>query len=161
VENLDYENAKMGYKSALDLLSLVSREIYSRFSAMLVVQGILMKILFDTFSGKDYLLVICISVIGLILCFIWIIWVYHGIYYQDRFRKIASFLEEKYFKDTFKIFHSISYPEKDITDFAPIEAKGIKKLAANIKYEISAFIIISVFVIIYIVSFWSSLIKYI
>ncbi len=161
MENLEYENAKMGYKSSLDLLSLVSREIYSRFQAMLVVQGILLKILFDTYSVKNFFLVMCISIIGLILCLIWVIWVYHGIYYQDRFRKIASFLEEKYFKDTFKIFHSVSYPGKDITDFAPIEAKGMKKLSSKMKYENSAFVIISLFILIYIATFLLSLLEYV
>lgn len=131
------ENARVGYQMAIGLVNLVSQEIYSRFNAMLMANSIIIAIIGVSFiSEHPFPLIKILSLMGLVLCVLWILFVNHGFHYQKLYREKAKELENKYFTNTFKLFTS------DIPTSAWIKWLPARRVS---------YIVILVFVVIYII----------
>lgn len=143
------EKARIGYQASLRLVGLVSAEIYSRFSAMLTANSIIIAIIGWALASQlplPLFLMILLPIIGVILCSVWFLFVNHGLYWQDLFRKEAERLEDQYFSDTFKL---ISY----ITTESPKSSKidpQIPRLVRWFPFRRTFKIVIIVFVIVYV-----------
>lgn len=145
----DKDDARLAYQTAVGLVGLVSGEIYNRSGAMLIVHALLLTVLFH--KETPVFVALWAAGVGLFLCGLWFVQAFHGLYYQDRFRSLAAGLEEKWFKHTFRIFHSPTEPAQDLTVFAPRSASGVKRFSSRIRFEMSITLIIAVFVITYLV----------
>lgn len=104
-KSLRKKKAEIGYRTAIDLVALVSHEIYSRFNAMLTANSIILAIVgwSITVGELSSLLLISLPIMGVALCTIWLLYVYHGFYWQDLFREEAKRLEREYYIDTFTL----------------------------------------------------------
>lgn len=143
------DDARLGYETAVGLVGLVSEEVYSRSGAMLIVHGLLLTVLFN--KETPLFLALWAVGVGLLLCGIWFVQVFHGLYYQDYFRSLAVDLEKRWFQRTFTIFHSGTEPGIDLTAFAPRSARGVKRFSSRVRFEISISLVIAVFVLTYLV----------
>ncbi len=150
-ENQQMEKARLGYQVAIELVGVVSQEIYSRFSAMLIANSIIIAIIGWAFTSERSLppfLLLFLPVIGFVLCSLWFLFVNHGVYWQNSFRKEAVRLEKKYFSDTFKLI-SLVTTENSL----PPDRKNsdVPRLVHWFPFHRTSLIVIIVFVIVYIV----------
>ena len=153
-------DARLGYQTVASLIGLVSQEVYSRFGAMLIVQGLLLTVVFGGEEGDDFVRVAA-TIAGLLLCPLWLFMVEHGIFYQHRFRGIARNLEQRYLKDVFTVFLSPEALDEDLTAFAPQEATKevtglarLRRISAVWDVERYAMIVVGVFFAVYAVMLW-------
>jgi hypothetical protein len=107
------ENIKFGYPILAQVIGLVSQEIYSRFNAMLTANSIIIALIGLLLINKStsflLLLSLLLSIIGLILCVVWGFFNYHGVYWQDKYKKEAKRIE-KFFHDGFQIWSFERHP---------------------------------------------------
>jgi fatty acid desaturase len=104
------QKARIGYQTAIKLVNLVSQEIYSRFNAMLTANSIIIAIIGWAITSGGNLpqpLTMFLPIMRIVLCFFWFLFVNHGVYWQDRFRKEAIRPEKEYFIDTFKLISPV------------------------------------------------------
>ncbi|MDP3261231.1 MAG: hypothetical protein Q8M34_11730 [Thermodesulfovibrionales bacterium] len=99
---------KLAYEKAVQLIGLVSQEIYSRFNAMLTIHGFFLAAIGLIFTrGAENLagriMLIGLPIAGWFLCRAWRQFVAHGVKAQEFFRKKARD-SENYFDDSVKIF---------------------------------------------------------
>ncbi len=142
------EDARLGYETVVGLVRLVSEEIYSRSGAMLIVHALFFTVLFDK-DTPDFV-VTWVAWVGLALCAVWFLQVFHGLFYQDLFRRLAAKLEEDWFCNTFTVFHSKSEPGVDLTKFAPKSARGLKCLASCVPIGVTITFVIIAFAATYV-----------
>lgn len=104
VSNMDKE--QYSYKILAQVIGLVSKEIYSRFSGMLIANSILIAFIGLILTNKISFqpLSVILSVIGLILCIIWVSFNCHGIYWQQKYKKEARKIEKNVLCDDVKIW---------------------------------------------------------
>ncbi|MDI6645313.1 MAG: hypothetical protein QME40_06160 [bacterium] len=144
------EKAHIGYQTAMGLVGLVSQETYSRFAGMLTANSIIIAIIGWTLATERILppvLTILLSIVGLILCFLWFLFNNHGVYYQNLFRKKAIELENSYFSDTFKLISLVVTENPKASDKKNSE---IPKLVRWFPYHRTSLIVIIVFAIVYV-----------
>ena len=140
--------ARIGYQVAMGLVNLVSQEIYSRFNAMLTANSIIIAIIGWALTSQRTLppfLTILLPIMGLILCFLWFLFVNHGVYWQNLFREKARELEDQYFSDTFKL---ISHVVTE-TPRSPKVKSQIPRLVRWFPFYRTSSIVIIVFGIVY------------
>ena len=109
---------KLAYEKAVQLIALVSQELYSRTNAMLTANGLFFAaigIVLTKVAGSIplYVLAIALSIAGFFLCVIWRGFIRHGVYYQEVFRKEAARLEENYFDDTVRLLSGLQEDDPD------------------------------------------------
>jgi len=105
--NDDIVKAQLGYQVATNMVGILGQEIYSRFNAMLTANSIIVAIIGLIITNKNKLsisLEILFPILGLILCFLWFVFIYNGIYRHRQYRKEAARIEEKYFKKSIRLF---------------------------------------------------------
>lgn len=145
-KNNNFIKAQLGYQTGIQLISLVSEEIYSRFNAMLTANSIIFAltglVLISNNEIKIQLLII-LSIIGLALCELWYLFNKHGIYWQRQFIKETIRIEKEYFNDIF-ILESLV----DSEDSSTKQSKFIngKKIYS---YELISNFVIDIFLLIY------------
>ncbi len=150
-EEQEFEKACIGYQTAMELLGLVSQEIYSRSSAMLIANSIIIALISWTFSSDSDLplfLNMLLLIVGLILCFLWFLFNNHGVYWQDLFREKAIELENRYFATTFKL---ISLVVTESPQASHKKNSEIPKLVRWFPYHRTSLIVIFIFSLVYIV----------
>jgi hypothetical protein len=150
----DVENARLGYQTAVRLFTLGSQEFYSRFAAMLIVHGLLLTVVFR-YPTIDKSFAILASSAGIALCFLgWLI-ALQSFQCQSYYNKIIKRLEKSHFKDSFSIFYSDKYPDKDLPYIISREDKcPERKILRVISVECCFRIIIGIFVVVYLVMFF-------
>lgn len=144
------KKACIGYQTAIELVGLVSQEIYSRFNAMLTANSIIIAIIGLAFTNKYNLPLpvnILLPIAGLILCCLWFLFNEHGVYWQNIFRKEAIRLENQYFSDTFKLITNTS----EVSQNSKKKNSEIPRLVRWFPYHRTSRILIIVFAMIYIV----------
>ncbi len=152
-EDQQMEKARLGYQTAIELVGIVSQEIYSRFSAMLIANSIIIAIVGWAFTSERSLppfLLLFLPVIGFVLCSLWFLFVYHGVYWQNLFRKEAIRLEEEYFSDTFKLISLVTTENSQSPHRKNSEAP---RLVRWFPFHRTSGIVIIIFAIVYIVMF--------
>lgn len=100
------DNPELGYTTAIQLVSLVSQEIYSRFAAMLTSNSIIIAFIGLSLTSRNHLLCILgisFSIVGLVLCYLWWVLNDRGVDYQDSYRGKAKQFEKHL---PFKILNS-------------------------------------------------------
>lgn len=108
--NTQRESApRLGYETAVHLVSLVSQELYSRFNVMLTIHGLLLTAIGLIFTQGErtileHILLLLLTLSGAILCWIWRGFVTHGVKAQELFRSEARHLEELYFDRSVHLF---------------------------------------------------------
>ncbi len=103
----EVEKAKIGYKTATSMIKILGQEIYSRFNAMLMANSIIIAVYGFIFSEKTNLpdfFKILLPIFGIVLCFLWFVFINNGIHRHRQYRKEAERLEETYFNSTFHLF---------------------------------------------------------
>jgi len=144
------EEARIGYQTAIGLVGLVSQEIYSRYNAMLTANSIIIAIIGWSLTSNRYLsplLVVLLPIAGLVLCFLWFLFIHHGVYWQKLFREKAKELEIEFFSDTFNL---ISLVVSENPQSSNKIKSQIPRLVRWFPFHRTSRIIIGVFVIIYI-----------
>jgi len=139
----------------MDLVGLVSQEIYSRFNAMLTTNSILLAIIgwMVTSEGLSPYLTMSLPIVGLFLCGAWYSFVAHGVYWQDRFREEARRLEERYYIDTFRLISIV----KTESPKSPKGEPGTPKWIQWFRFYNTSRIVIAIFFIIYVVMLYQML----
>jgi len=137
----DWEKAKAAHDTAINLQSLASNQIYSRFSSMLTANSIIIAII-GIFLIKlnvtiPIYLVICFIIGGIIICAAWSVYLLRGLKVENHFRSIAKKLEPTIFPEGTEV--SISLEDKSFRGFR----------AASI-CVIAVFILIYIFLFIYV-----------
>jgi len=151
-ENQGIEKARLGYQTAMQLVGLESQQIYSRFNAMLTANSIIIAIIGWTLKSNDITscLPLFLAIGGLILCAIWIIFIRHGVYWQDIWRKEAEKLENRYFADTFQLISRV-------TTESPAQSTGRNlekpKFIRWFNFYRTSIVVIIVFALIYVAMF--------
>ena len=100
------ENARLGFTTLTQLVALVSQEIYSRFNIMLTANSIIVAAVVVPLVSERQLpwpLLLGLPVVGIVLCVIWWLFNYHGVYWQTFFRRKAQRLEQQNFLNSFRI----------------------------------------------------------
>jgi len=143
----DFIKAEIGYRTGVQLVGLVSQEIYSRFSAMLTANSIILGIIGLVYTSTIVIIVktfilFTLSIIGLIFCGIWFSFNEHGIHYQKKFRKEVTRLEEKYFNDTFKLMIETKKEDSKEEQSNDINDKKISSYEKLSNYLIDIFLIL-------------------
>ena len=113
--------ATNGYQSAISLWRLASKQIYSRFSAMLTAQSIILAIIGLVMTGAKPLpteIPLTLMFLGFILCWLWLFFVFLGIKTENHYRRQAVKLEKKCVPRGFKI--AIPTPDKGFWNFSNI-----------------------------------------
>jgi hypothetical protein len=100
-----------------------------------------------TSGGLPPLLTMSLPIAGILLCGAWFLFVYHGVYWQHRFREEAKRLENQYYSDTFRL---ISIVETESPESSK-EKLHTPKLIRWFKFYNTSRIVIAIFIIIYIV----------
>lgn len=157
--NEQLANARLGYETAVSLVGLVSQEIYARFSGMLIVHGLLLTVVF---RGEEGTFVrIAATIVGLLLCPLWLLAVEHGIFFQHLFRAKAKDLEERYLESVFTLFFSPEAPDEELTIFAPQEPTKeagrlarLRRISALWDIERHMMIVVGMFFAVYAVMLW-------
>ena len=152
-EDQQIEKARLGYQTAIGLVGLVSQEIYSRFSAMVTANSIIIALIGWTLASEQnlpLLLALFLPIVGLVLCFLWFLFLNHGVYWQNLFRKEAIRLEKQYFSDTFKLISLVTTESPQPSDK---KKSKIPKLVRGFPFHHTSRIVIIVFAVIYIVMF--------
>ena len=101
------EKAKFGYQMAVNMVGILGQEIYSRFNAMLTANSIIIAayvLIFSENNNMPDFLKIFLPIFGIVLCFLWFVFIHHGIFRQRQYRNEAERLEEVYFKISLTIF---------------------------------------------------------
>lgn len=137
---VNIEDARLGYQTAVGLVALTSGEVYSRYGAMLVVQGLLLTVVFD-FQQRGRDLSTLAGVTGFLLCIPWLLLLEHGIHSQDVFRSTAARIEQRFFRSTFEIFPG---PDEEhlFTKFEP--RTKLKALASHVSAEFALRLVIEI-----------------
>jgi hypothetical protein len=151
------QKARIGYQTAIELVSLTSHEIYSRFNAMLTANSIIIAIIgWGIISGDNFprFLIMFLPIMGMLLCILWGLFVHHGVHWQDQFRKEAIRLEEEYYIDTFKL---ISLVKTEIPRSSKTRSET-PRLVRWFNFYHTSIIVIGVFMTIYIVMLLSQII---
>jgi len=95
------------------MVGILGQEIYSRFNAMLTANSIIIAayvLIFSENNNMPDFLKIFLPIFGIVLCFLWFVFIHHGIFRQRQYRNEAERLEEVYFKSSF-ILLRIDYSE--------------------------------------------------
>jgi hypothetical protein len=137
------EKAKIGYNTVINLIELVSSEIYSRFNAMLTANSIMLGIIgLLIISNSKYalILIVIFSVAGIFFCYFWSQLIKHGVLWQMHFRDLAKELEKNYFRDVFKLMMAVD--SEDTTKNIPKKYEGISSYYRYSSYIIDIFYIL-------------------
>ena len=111
------ENARLGFTVLTELIALVSQEIYSRFNIMLTANSIIVAAVVLPLTSERQLpqpLPQLLPAVGILLCFFWWLFNYHGVYWQTVFRREAQRLEQQHFSDSFRIWSTVFSASEDI-----------------------------------------------
>jgi len=101
-ESEEFTRLNNAYHTAIELWKLASDQIYSRFSAMLTANSIILAVIGLTISERVdipswFVWVLIIG--GFVLCLIWIGYMAHGTNTENHYRRIAESLESKVLPD--------------------------------------------------------------
>jgi hypothetical protein len=104
------EDARTGYRSALDLLVNETRDLWLRFNAMLVANSVIVAIVGQLLQ-KDKLVGLqlpwwvffILPVVGLMLCFAWAAAISRGFQYHDYYITEARRIEEEHFAPAVRV----------------------------------------------------------
>lgn len=91
------DSMKLYYQTIANFIGLVSQELYSRFSAMLTANSIMIAaigIILSSCIKQRYVLISVFSIVGIILCVLWLFFNLHGTYWQNRYRESAKLIEQ-------------------------------------------------------------------
>ncbi len=143
------EKARIGYQTAIDLVGLVSHEIYSRFNAMLTANSIILAIIgwIVTSGNLSPYPSRSLPIAGILLCGAWYLFVAHGVYWQERFREEARRLEQRYYIDTFRLISKVTTESSGSCK----EETGTPKWVKWFKFYNTSRFVIAIFFMIYIV----------
>jgi len=144
------EEARIGYQTAVALVSLVSQEIYSRYNAMLTANSIIIAVIgWSLTSGRSMpsFFVMLMPIAGLALCVLWFLFVNHGVYWQHLFRERAIMLEKDYFSETFSLISLVVTESRHY----PNETKSqVPQLVRWFPFHRTSRLVIAVFFVIYV-----------
>ena len=97
------------YSQLAEQFRLASKEIYSRFGAMLIANSIIITLLGTKYPGLPQWFAIIVSLIGMVICSFWWHLNSHGIHYQRKYYDEAVKLEED--TEDFEVFRLIPKAE--------------------------------------------------
>jgi hypothetical protein len=151
------QDPQFGYKTAVNLVTLVSTETYARFNAMLTIHGFLLASvgLFLTNASSPRLGAIMVTLVacaGVALCCTWRGFVKHGIDAQSTLRQEARRLEDKYFDDSVAAFSTLARR-------GLMEENSLLRPAPT--FEKSAKSVITIFLVLYVLLFVLSLTRFV
>lgn len=134
------EDARVGYRAALDLLNAGASQTWMRFNAMLVANSIIVAILGQLLKENDiiplpYYALLLLPGAGLVLCIAWGAAISRGMQYQDRYVSSAREIEEKHLAPTVTI----------MVDGQRLQMKGL----ARVRTRIAMWMVVWPFVILH------------
>ena len=157
---VDAENARVGYQVAVDLASSNGETIWSMFNAMIVANSIVVAGITFVLTNQQPLLIfrVLLPIVGLVLCIAWLLQVTRAYGYVTYYLLSARELEE----------HYLSQQVQTISrggDFADRKAvsleiggaritRRMKLLPRLIRGEWTSYVVIFVFIVVYIGSFF-------
>ena len=95
------DDARAGYKAAIDLLNAEASQTWMRFNAMLVANSIVVAVFGQLLARTENLslpwgVFLVLPLAGLVLCFAWLASIDRGIHYQDHYLMAAKAIEGRY-----------------------------------------------------------------
>jgi amino acid permease len=150
------ENARVGYQAAMSTAIAVDQVIWSIFNTMIVANSIVVAGigLVITNQPSSSLYKILLSIIGVILCFVWFFMAKRHRDYFDYLILSAREIEEKYFSQSVVTVSRSSFYSKGQAVVLRIgEEQTIRRMSfwsRLMKGEVAAYTIIIVFVVIYV-----------
>ncbi len=149
------DNARVGYEITVLLLTSESQIVWARYSSMLTANSILVAIIgLATASAHPIPAVaLCVSVVGLCLCLLWLAMIARAFDYFRYWIACARELEVKYLHDQVRtISRGKLYGEGEEVHFqygAHKEPLRMSRIGRNSGVMNCAFLVIGLFVIIY------------
>jgi hypothetical protein len=100
-----HENARVGYRVAVDLWTYQGNLNWNRFNVMLAANSIILSVIGVVLSSQSFLPVfeVLFPAIGIVLCIVWAFLMVRGFDYHKYWSSQARELEEEYLSDVVKI----------------------------------------------------------
>ncbi|MFC1870601.1 hypothetical protein ACFLYE_04980, partial [Chloroflexota bacterium] len=114
MNNDEYQKATNAYHAAIDLWKLASDQIYSRFTAMLTANSIILAVIGLSITeriGIPSWFVWVLIGSGIALCLVWIFLMAHGVRVENYYRKKAETLESGVVPEGERIAISVDNPQ--------------------------------------------------
>jgi hypothetical protein len=149
--NLDnMENIRIGYQVASSHWIAGSDQFGSRFNAMLTVNSIFIAVIGVGLSIPQRVVAMSLSIMGLIVCIIWTLWMKRDLKYLKYLRLTTCEIEENYLSPVKTISRGNEFTEGEkvkIQGVKPFQMSGTDRL---FRHRVYCYAIVLVFVTFYI-----------
>lgn len=98
------QNARVGYRAAVNLITYEGEGVWARFNVMLVANSIIMAVIGSALTSERVLpvLTVCLPIAGVLLCAWWFVLLKRGFDYRRYWILSARELEERYLANPVK-----------------------------------------------------------